>query len=89
MEAEQIRKEYQTEIKHLNAVIEVLASDIQEIKKALIGNEYGDEGLVRRVAKAEREILDLKDFKKKIMYMAGALGFGSSALVNAITELIK
>ena len=77
------------DIEKLEQLIEILTKEVLEIKKALIGSEYGEQGLVKRVEKAEAEIYQLKDFKKEILAWATGLGLGSSTLVNAISELIK
>ena len=63
-------KEIKYDIDKIEAMMELLAQDITEIKKALVGNEYGDEGLVKRVTRVEAEVADLKDFKKKLLAWA-------------------
>lgn len=77
------------DIDKLETMIEILAKDIQEIKDALIGNEYGQEGLVKRVVKVESDVKHLHDFKKKVIAWATGVGLGSSTLVNYLSELIK
>lgn len=77
------------DIEKLEQLIEILTKEVLEIKKALVGTEYGQQGLVNRIEKAEEEIYHLKDFKKKVLAWATGLGLGSSTLVNAIAELIK
>lgn len=77
------------DIRKLETMIEVLAKDIQEIKEALIGNEFGQEGLVKKVTKNQSDIAELQKFKQKVIAWATGAGLGSSALVNAIAELIK
>jgi len=82
-------KQMKFDINKLEAMIEVLAKDVQEIKEALIGNEFGQEGLVKKVNQNERQIAELVKFKQKIIAWATGAGLGSSALVNAIAEFIK
>lgn len=77
------------DIRKLETMIEVLAKDIQEIKEALIGNEFGQEGLVKKVTKNQNDIAELQKFKQKVIAWATGAGLGSSALVNAIAEMIK
>jgi len=82
-------KQVKFDINKLEAMIEVLAKDVQEIKEALIGNEFGQEGLVKKVTQNEQQIAELVKFKQKIIAWATGAGLGSSALVNAIAEFIK
>ena len=70
-------------------MIEVLAKDVQEIKEALVGNEFGQEGLVKKVTQNTESIAELQKFKQKVIAWATGAGLGSSALVNAIAEFIK
>ena len=77
------------DIHKLETMIEVLAKDVQEIKEALIGNEFGQEGLVKKVSQNTEQIADLQKFKQKIIAWATGAGIGSSALFNAITEMMK
>ena len=77
------------DIRKLEAMIEVLAKDIQDIKEALLGNEFGQEGLVTKVTNNEKQIAELVKFKQKIIAWATGAGLGSSALFNAISEMMK
>jgi septal ring factor EnvC (AmiA/AmiB activator) len=77
------------DIRKLETMIEVLAKDVQEIKEALIGNEFGQEGLVKKVSQNSENIADLQKFKQKIIAWATGAGLGSSALFNAISEMMK
>jgi uncharacterized protein (UPF0335 family) len=81
-------KQLKYDIDKIEAMMELLAQDITEIKKALVGNEYGDEGLVKRVTRVEAEVADLKDFKKKLLAWATGAGLGSSALINGILQVL-
>ncbi len=76
-------------VNNLEAMIELLAKDIQDIKEALLGNEFGQEGLVKKVTNNEKQIAELVKFKQKIIAWATGAGLGSSALFNAITEMMK
>lgn len=82
-------KQLKFDVKGLEAMIEVLAKDVQEIKEALVGNEFGQEGLVKKVNQNEQQIAELVKFKQKIIAWATGAGLGSSALVNAIAEMMK
>ena len=77
------------DIRKLETMIEVLAKDVQEIKEALIGNEFGQEGLVKKVSQNSENIVELQKFKQKIIAWATGAGLGSSALFNAITEMLQ
>lgn len=76
-------------VNNLEAMIELLAKDIQDIKEALLGNEFGQEGLVKKVSKNTEQIAELQKFKQKIIAWATGAGLGSSALFNAISEMMK
>lgn len=76
-------------VNNLEAMIELLAKDIQDIKEALLGNDFGNEGLVKKVQSNERNIAELVKFKQKIIAWATGAGLGSSALFNAISEMMK
>jgi hypothetical protein len=76
-------------VNNLEAMIELLVKDIQDIKEALLGNEFGQEGLVKKVINNEKQIAELVRFKQKIIAWATGAGLGSSALFNAITEMMK
>ena len=67
-------------VNNLEAMIELLAKDIQDIKEALLGNEFGQEGLVKKVTNNEKQIAELVKFKQKIIAWATGAGLGSSAL---------
>ena len=82
-------KQIKFDLKNFEAMIEVLAKDVQEIKEALIGNEFGQEGLVKKVTQNTQNIAELQKFKQKVIAWATGAGLGSSALVNAIAEFIK
>jgi hypothetical protein len=76
-------------VNNLEAMIELLVKDIQDIKEALLGNEFGQEGLVKKVINNEKQIAELVRFKQKIIAWATGAGLGSSALFNAISEMMK
>ena len=76
-------------VNNLEAMIELLAKDIQDIKEALLGNEFGQEGLVKKVTNNEKQIAELVKFKQKIIAWATGAGLGSSALFNAISEMMR
>lgn len=77
------------DIRKLETMIEVLAKDIQDIKEALLGNEFNQEGLVKKVQSNEKNIVELLKFKQKIVAYATGLSVGSGALVNYLMELTK
>lgn len=77
------------DITKLEAMIEVLAKDIQDIKEALLGNDFGNDGLVKKVKNNEQQIADLLKFKQKIIAWATGAGLGSGTLVNLLMELLR
>jgi hypothetical protein len=77
------------DITKLEAMIEVLAKDIQDIKEALLGNDFGNDGLVKKVKNNEQQIADLLKFKQKIIAWATGAGLGSGALTNYLMDLFK
>ena len=82
-------KQVKFDVHKLESMIEVLAKDVQEIKEALIGNEFGQEGLVKKVTDNEKQIEELLKFKQKIIAYATGAGLGSSALLNGIAEMLR
>lgn len=88
MDAKELEK-IKYDIQKLEAMIEVLAKNVEEIKDALVGNEFGQEGLVKKVNKNQADIAELQKFKQKVIAWATGAGLGSSALVNAIAEYMK
>ena len=76
-------------IDSLTKAVALLSKDIQEIKTALLGSDYGDEGLVKKVKKNEEEIIKLVNLKNRLIAWATGLGMGSGALVNYLMETIK
>lgn len=82
-------KDLKFKVNNLEAMIELLAKDIQDIKEALLGNEFGQEGLVKKVTNNEKQIAELIKFKQKIIAWATGAGLGSSALFNAISEMMR
>ena len=81
--------DFKFKVNNLEAMIELLAKDIQDIKEALLGNEFNQEGLVKKVTNNEKQIAELIRFKQKIIAWATGAGLGSSALFNAISEMMK
>ena len=82
-------KDLKFKVNNLETMIELLAKDIQDIKEALLGNEFGQEGLVKKVTNNEKQIAELVKFKQKIIAWATGAGLGSSALFNAISEMMR
>lgn len=76
-------------IDSLTKAVALLSKDIQEIKTALLGSDYGDEGLVKKVKKNEEEIIKLVNLKNRLIAWATGLGMGSGALVNYLMETMK
>lgn len=82
-----------TQLNELGVKFDNISKDVTEIKdsmaritQALVGNEFGDSGLVKRVERLELRVQELHDWKIKIAaYTAGAAaigGSGASVLTN-------
>ncbi len=65
-----------------------LCKDVKEIKAALLGTEFGQSGLVKRVEDVEEKVETLTNFKRKIIYYAAGAAGGGSVLVQIITGAI-
>lgn len=77
------------DLETLSNIVMGLSKDIQDIKTALLGSDYGDEGLVKKVKKNEEEIEKLVTFKTRIMAWATGMGLGSGALINFLMDKIQ
>jgi hypothetical protein len=86
---EQLNKDLKFEVKQLHSVIELITKDIQDMKEALLGNEFNKEGLVFKVENNEKQIEELVKFKQKIIAWATGAGLGSGTLVNLLMDLMK
>ena len=69
-------------------VLEEQGSNIRDIRQALLGNEFGDPGMVRRLEMAESDIQELKEFKKKITYYAMGISAATGTTVAGAVKLI-
>lgn len=67
--------------------LDQLATDMRDIKTALLGNDYGDRGIVRRVIDNERQIEDLIEFKKRIYAYVGGVSAGVSIAMWLISHI--
>jgi hypothetical protein len=64
-----------------------VAKDVSEIKRAVIGDpRFGVEGLVKRVARLEREHTRLL---LKAAALAGGIGGGAAGVVKLIEHAVK
>tara|TARA_Y100000592_G_C5357754_1_gene262074 strand:- start:470 stop:748 length:279 start_codon:yes stop_codon:yes gene_type:complete len=77
------------EVEKTKNMIELIIKDIQDIKEALLGNEFNKEGLVFKVEQNEKQIEELVKFKQKIIAWATGAGLGSGTLVNLLMDLLK
>ena len=76
------------QIQKLNSKFDTLSKDVADIKQALIGNKFGDNGLVRRVEHLELRVQEIEYWKMKIIgYAAGAAAVGATG-ASALTNLI-
>lgn len=70
-----------------------LRKDVKEIKSALLGSEvYGQKGYLHRLEDVERDVDDLKDFKKKVLYYStgatAAAGFLGAVIAQIISAIV-
>ena len=67
-----------------------LSKEVESLKSGIHGNEEHDqEGYRQRITRLEGNVSDLKEFKKKILYLASAIGSIVTLLVNAFILLFK
>jgi len=65
-----------------------LRKDVQDIKSALMGSRYGQDGIVQRIQKLEGEVESLAKFKTKMIgYTAGAAG-AATIIMNIVMKFI-
>ena len=77
-----MEKDYQSELKkmdnrltELESKIDSIDSKLNQVVEALVGNPLMGKGagLVSKISHLEKEIEDLRDFKKKIIYTVSAI----------------
>jgi len=69
--------------------LDIISSDVKEIKKVLAGDEYGNDGLVKEHKFLKRDYYDLKDeFKRNKWYFTG-IATAVSALIASIVAWVK
>lgn len=55
--------------------IEVIGSSVKEIRDALLGTELSaNEGWIHKMKELENQVNELKDFKKKIIWVCAGIG---------------
>lgn len=55
-----------------------IKADVKQVKEALIGNFFTPIGLIKQVENNTTDIMDIKDFMKKIkMYFGAAVAVGT------------
>lgn len=61
-------------LNELESKIDSIDSKLNQVVEALVGNPLvGNNGLAAKIEKMERELEDVKDFKKKIIYAVSAI----------------
>lgn len=85
-----IKKDKEKEMCQISdRILEKLQKDVEEIKVALLGNEYNPAGgLLCRTNELEKELEKLKDRYNKIMWMAGGAGAIIAILFNILKEIL-
>lgn len=70
-----------------DSVLVKLQKDIEEIKTALLGNEYNpDGGLLSRTSELEKEIEKLKNKYNRVLWTATGAGAVITFLVNLFIQ---
>lgn len=84
---------FKKELEAVSKDVGNVKEDVSQIKKALLGDEFNQTGLIKRIESNEKEIADLKeenqklkDFKTKVIWWALGLGSGSGAGVAGIIQ---
>jgi len=81
-------KDTKQEIHQLYKMMDKLSGNVEAIKNALLGTEFGDKGLVKRVDENEREIEKIRSEVQKYKWIVLGISFTSTVFFNIITKLI-
>lgn len=91
MTLDEQKEMFQSILKQLNEnkeEMKLIKDETHFIKKALLGDEYNEYGLIKRVRELEAEVLELKKFKDRIIYMSVGIGSLVGLIFTAINHLI-
>ena len=72
-----------------NEFLQKIWNEVHTIKKALLGDEYNEYGVIKRLADAEIEIEKLNNFKNKIIYTAVGVSISIGTAFTVINYLIN
>ena len=70
-------------------MMDKVTADIEAIKNALIGTEFGDKGLAKRVEDNERDISHVKTEFLKYKWIAFGISITASVIFNLLAFMIK
>ena len=79
-------EKFEDTLEKFNQVLQKQGSDIADIKQALLGNDYGEEGLVIKVKTNDERLKDLEEFKNKIVWISIGVSAGSGGGIAALVQ---
>jgi uncharacterized protein Yka (UPF0111/DUF47 family) len=80
-------KKMEDRLEDLEVKIDSIDSKLSRVMDALVGNPIlRSDGIVGRIEKQDKEVQELKDFKKKILYGVGAIVM-SGLLIDFLIRL--
>lgn len=71
------------------SMLEKIWVEIHQIKKALLGDEYNDKGIIQRVKIVEKIAEELLQFKQKIIYMVAGISLAIGGIFTAINYILN
>nr|BDD43970.1 hypothetical protein 27 [bacterium] len=92
-------KQFEGKIDKLETAVEKIQAQLQTIITALVGNDYGDSGLVKRMEllelenqqlreQNERVKTEFKEFKSKLIGISIGFGAGASLIVSLLVKYV-
>lgn len=77
------------QLKELNNRIDVLSKSVDEIRNAILGDDFNPIGYQKRMDNVENRLGNVEDFIKKWKWiLAGALGLGGYGGLTFIEQVI-
>lgn len=79
-----------SELKTLNAKVDGLSKGVEEIRKAILGDEFNKNGYKHRLDALESKVEKVEDFITKWKWiLAGAIGLGGYGSLTFIQQVIE
>lgn len=69
--------------------LETVKDDIKVIKTALLGDQYGNTGMVNEIKELKKKVQILESFKNKVMWIAIGISFVFGIGYNILKDWIK